>query len=269
MPIVALHDIERIERFLRRDAALHVYALADLDERFWPRTDWHGLERGGELEAVAFVFRPLDPPVVYAVSAPDHAPTARLLSLLADSLPHRFWADVAPGMEGILGATHQGGPRLLNYKMALGAGAAVAEPDSCERLGLRHGEELAAFYRERAYAPGEEVGRYFDPYMLELGPFFGVRAQGRLVAAGGFHVNSRPRRVAAIGNIATAPDHRGRGHARRITQALCAEARDHAEIVGLNVACDNIAAVRLYANLGFQVVGEFVEQLFNRREGPR
>ncbi len=269
MSIVELQDVARIESFLRRDAALHVYALADLDARFWPLTEWYGLEVGGELVAVAFVFKPLVPPVVYAVSPPRHAPTAELLGALAGRLPAIFWADVAPGLERCLLPTHEPGPGRVNYKMVREAGDGPTLEHACSRLTAADAKELAGFYRERAYAPGEEVGRYFDPYMLEIVPFFGIRDRKRLVAAGGFHVKSPQRRVAAVGNIATDPVHRDRGYARRITAALCESVGDQIDMIGLNVARDNLPAIGLYRSLGFRVAGEFVEQLFTRREAPR
>jgi GNAT superfamily N-acetyltransferase len=47
--LVSLHDRETIGAFLRRNAPLHLYALGDLDDFFWPSTLWYGLERDGEL----------------------------------------------------------------------------------------------------------------------------------------------------------------------------------------------------------------------------
>ena len=42
------------------------------------------------------------------------------------------------------------------------------------------------------------------------GVYYGVRVNGRLVAAAGTHVISREARLAAVGNVMTAPDFRGR-----------------------------------------------------------
>ena len=44
MNVIRLHDRATLEAFLRRDAALHLYSLGDLDDFFWPFTTWHGLE---------------------------------------------------------------------------------------------------------------------------------------------------------------------------------------------------------------------------------
>ena len=57
--------------------------------------------------------------------------------------------------------------------------------------------------------------------------------------------------VAALGNIATHPDHRRRGLGRVTTAALCRSLCAGADHIGLNVKADNTVAADLYANLGF------------------
>ena len=43
------------------------------------------------------------------------------------------------------------------------------------------------------------------------GVYYGIRVNGRLVAAAGTHVISRKARLAVVGNVLTHTDHRGRG----------------------------------------------------------
>ena len=100
--------------------------------------------------------------------------------------------------------------------------------------------------------------------MLESGPAFGVRKEGRLVCAGGVHVFSRDYGVAAIGNVATAPPARRRGLGRAVTAALC-HALAGAKDLGLNVEVGNRSAVACYEGLGFQAVCRYVEGLMTRR----
>ena len=40
----SLRDRTRIERFLRGDSSLHVFAIGDLDDFHWPYTTWYALE---------------------------------------------------------------------------------------------------------------------------------------------------------------------------------------------------------------------------------
>lgn len=115
------------------------------------------------------------------------------------------------------------------------------------------------FY-ERAYP-----GNWFDPRMLETEQFFGVREQGRLVAAGGVHVCSEIERVAALGNIACDPERRGRGLATRVTARLCRSLLSRVDHVGLNVLAENTPAIRCYARLGFVHAADYDEVVLIRR----
>jgi predicted GNAT family acetyltransferase len=141
---------------------------------------------------------------------------------------------------------------------------ALPEPAGLERLHPEHFDELRAFYAHDAYRPEERHGRFFESYMLELGPWFGIREAGRLVSVAGVHVVSARTSVAGVGGIATRPDRRGRGLARAVTARLCRELRERVELVGLNVAVANHAAIRCYESLGFRAVSRYEEMELER-----
>jgi predicted GNAT family acetyltransferase len=66
--------------------------------------------------------------------------------------------------------------------------------------------------------------------------------------------------VAALGNVATLPEARGRGLATAACARLCRVLlEDGIETIGLNVQAENDAAVRAYTKLGFRVVAPYVE----------
>ncbi|HEX5506317.1 MAG TPA: GNAT family N-acetyltransferase [Thermomicrobiales bacterium] len=93
----------------------------------------------------------------------------------------------------------------------------------------------------------------FNADQLASGVFYGARADGALVAAGGTHVLAARHGIAAVGNVYTRPAWRGRGYATAITAAVTAAllagpCRD----VILNVAAENGVARRLYARLGYR-----------------
>jgi predicted GNAT family acetyltransferase len=67
------------------------------------------------------------------------------------------------------------------------------------------------------------------------------------------HVYSAEYRVAALGNITTHPDHRGRGLATAVTAGCCKHLLESVELIGLNVRADNAAAIRAYEKIGFEV----------------
>jgi len=261
-----ISDRERIERWLRRDAATHVYALADLDDAFWPETRWFAGHRDGDLDAVCLLLDKLAPPILYAVSPPDDEAMRRLLRWLRPSLPDRLFATLGLGLEGELRPEFEVDSHGEFFKMTLDGPARPAPPalPDIERLGRDHFDELRAFYAHDAYLPEELHGRFFERYMLELGPWFGIREAGRLVSVAGVHVVSARTSVAGVGGIATRPDRRGRGLARAVTSRLCQELRRLVELVGLNVAVTNTAAVRCYESLGFRVVSRYEEMALAR-----
>ena len=97
-------------------------------------------------------------------------------------------------------------------------------------------------------------GNWFNPRMLETGQYVGLRdADGALVCAAGVHVYSAEYRVAALGNIATHPGHRGRGLAAITTAGCCQRLLQTVDLIGLNVRADNAAAIRAYEKIGFEV----------------
>lgn len=102
--------------------------------------------------------------------------------------------------------------------------------------------------------------------MLLTGQYFGVRHHGRLVSIAGVHVYSASYRVAALGNITTHPDERGKGFARAVTARLCQHLAESVDFIGLNVKSDNQPALALYQTLGFRISAEYGEFSLQKRE---
>ena len=100
---------------------------------------------------------------------------------------------------------------------------------------------------------------FFDPSMLNTGMYFGIRQNEKLVSVAGIHLLSETKRIAAVGNIVTHPDHRGAGHAKTCVSHLVAELLDRVDLVALNVAADNDPAIRCYESVGFSTQFEFEE----------
>ena len=68
------------------------YALANLDEPFWPRARWWCLCRGSDiLAAVATVEGVLSMPLLYAVAPAGDAATGHLLNEIAPDLPAKLF----------------------------------------------------------------------------------------------------------------------------------------------------------------------------------
>jgi RimJ/RimL family protein N-acetyltransferase len=150
-------------------------------------------------------------------------------------------------------------PRGLHFKMALRDPARldmISIPQAVERLTPAATDELLAFYAH------SYPGNWFDPRMVETGQYVGIRGEnGNLLSVAGVHVYSAEQRVAALGNITTAPAARGRGLATVATAALCRSLLQTVDLIGLNVRADNIAAIACYRRLGFTVVAEYEEYM--------
>ncbi|MET7471952.1 GNAT family N-acetyltransferase [Micromonospora sp. NPDC005599] len=254
----AEHDRAVLAGLLGRDPVLHAYQLGDLDDFFWPYTSW--FRRGDQ---VVLLYHGVELPTLLAFAAPDGvAELSALLVEAAPVLPARLWAHLSPGLEETVSrwfVVSEAAPHLrmaLTDPGALASVAAVGEP-----LGPADAAELAGLYAV-AYP-----GNWFDARMLETGQYVGVRERGRLVAVAGVHVFSPRWRVAALGNVTTHPDVRGRGLGAGVVAALCARLRASVDHVTLNVRADNVAAVRLYERLGFTRVAGFTGCALTRRVG--
>lgn len=237
-------DRAAIEAFLRRAPYLHVYELGDLDPREAAHTTWIAHQ---PVDAVVLLYRGLSTPAIIALTDDDPAALSALLADHADELPPQFYAHLSPGIEAALGPRYQA--QLLGHHLKMGLASPVAdEPDDAiVRLAPRHADEAVRFYAA-SYPTG-----YFEPVNLERGPYVAIRDAHGIAALAGVHVYSQVLRVASLGNIATRPDARGRGHARRATAALCRLLQAEVDIIGLNVRTDNAPAIACYRAVGFEV----------------
>jgi len=255
-----LHDKEEIERFLRKDLYLHIYSIGDLDDFFWPYTTWYGSKPEGRIEALALMYTGLSIPTLLALSN-EHEIMAGLLTSMQHLLPCRFYAHLSPGLETVLGATHNLESHGQHYKMALSNQTKVSHIDCSEvvRLGMKDLAAVQELY-EKSYA-----GNWFDARMLETNQYFGIPEGDRLISIAGIHVYSPRYKVAAIGNITTLPECRNRGFGARVTAALCRSLRREGISIGLNVKTDNHAAITCYEGIGFEKVATYGEFMVQRK----
>lgn len=262
--IVSLHDRAQIGAFLRQDAPLHLYALGDLDDFFWPHTLWYGLEADGALRQVLLGYLTDSLFVLHALTGGPLDELRELLGRVQHLLPSRIYAHLTPGADAALTERYHGEPHGLYDKMLLVATELPAPPedDGVERLDENNLAELLALYA------ASYPRNWFDPRMLATGHYYGLRVDGALACVAGVHVYSPQQRVAALGNIATRPEARGRGYAGTVTARLCRELLRTVDQVGLNVRADNAAAIACYRRLGFRRVASYEEVDFTLRAVP-
>jgi RimJ/RimL family protein N-acetyltransferase len=247
---VAPTDLAAIEAHLRRAPYLHTYELGDLDPREAEHTTW--ITRT-PVDAVVLLYRGLATPTIIALADADPAPLHALLAEHAPALPSMFYAHLTPGLEAALAPRYHATLLGHHLKMALASPITDLPGDlpgaAIHRLGPEHAAEVVRFYAESYPAS------YFEPVNLERGPYVAIRDDRGIAAIAGVHVYSPALRVASLGNIATRPDARGRGHARQVTAALCRQLRtevDTIDVIGLNVRADNAAAIACYRAVGFE-----------------
>lgn len=262
--VTRLEDKAPIRAFLGRDRTQSAYALGDLDDAFWPESAFFGAARGAALEALALVYRGLDPPVLSAFGAPDGI--AAILDAPALDLPDEVYMLLPPALAPVLSRHYTLHDPHEEWRMALDS-VAFAPPslNGVARLDGGHAAALAALFRHAA-EPGEAIVA-FSPWQIEHGVFYGVWEEGVLIAAAGTHVWSAAERVAAVGNVFTRPDRRGRGYAARCTGAVAQDALAAGlDPIVLNVRTTNAPAIHIYQKLGFRAYSSMIEGPALRRE---
>jgi RimJ/RimL family protein N-acetyltransferase len=250
MPLI--HDRDSIRAILRTDPRWSLYALGDLAPGYFEHCEWHAADDG--VPALLLLYRAVTPPVLFAAGEPLAA--ARLAEEIAEPA---VYLHVRPEAAQALEPLYRPLEQKPMLRMALDRSR--FRPES-EANAVPLGKADAARV-EKLYADGIETGEspdFFFPTMIERGVFFGIEEDGELAAVAGTHLAVPEEGVAAVGNVYTRRDRRGRGLAGRLTGAVTLELlRMGIPVVGLNVNQRNAAAIRVYERLGFATHCEFVE----------
>lgn len=258
MPLrpVIIHDKETIERYLRGNEALNVYCIGDLDDFFRPFTIWYGLNDGaGRLRALSMLYTGCDIPALMAYRAYEDGALAELISGISRLLPANFYSHLCGPSEAALAERFELEAHGGHLKMYLKDASKIPPDDdsAVRNLGAPDLEALVKLYKQ------SYPGNWFDPITLATGQYFGIFDGAELTCAAGVHVFSPAYGAAALGNITTRTEYRGKGLAAKVTAALCRSLMKKVRLIGLNVDSGNAPAIRCYEKLGFVVVGEYGE----------
>jgi predicted GNAT family acetyltransferase len=256
MTVVSLHSKDQIAAVLRRRPQLHLYALGDLDDIFWPHTVWYGLQEQGEIREIVLLYTAFDTPILLGITE-NPAAMNTLVRAILRLLPRRIYAHLSSGVLEAMHEDYAVEDHGQHYKMGL------VHPDHYKRvdtsavipLTSADADELTALYKI------SNPDAWFDSRLLETGCYYGIRISGRLVSVAGIHVYSPVYRAAALGNVVTHPDFRGRGFAKAACARLCQSLSKRIDTIGLNVLTTNAAALRCYDQLGFEPVGIYGEYM--------
>jgi RimJ/RimL family protein N-acetyltransferase len=250
-------DRALLRDFLERDRLFAAYAICDLEDREFGRTRWGIATDGPEVVAVGLEYGGLTPQPLFLMGRNDGIaailrdvvrPRAAYLAAKAESLPaiaQAYRLDPGPPM----------------IRMWVDRTRFQPIPASVERLLPVEVGELNRLYQLgfAAWLPSSAIAE---------GVYYGIRVNGRLVAAAGTHVISRQARLAVVGNVLTHADHRGRGYAKAVTSAVTAELLRYCDEVVLNVRSDNPPAIQAYTHLGYEEHTRFEERLVRRIASP-
>jgi ribosomal protein S18 acetylase RimI-like enzyme len=260
--LIFTSDKKRLLEHFRKDPVLFAYHIGDLDDFFFPHCQW-GASYGSSprIEECVLVYTGLNLPTVLAFGVSEKF--AGLLEELIPLLPETFYCHYQDPYGDIFNQVFAGSDLGIHCKMKLRrfrkhkpdkAGAGVI------RLDQSHEKQLVSLY-ETAYPDN-----YFSIRMLVTGKYFGCFVGDQLVAVSGVHVDSAKYGIAVLGNITTHPDFRGMGLAQAATSKLVEELIGEGKQVCLNVKADNAPAIHCYEKLGFEIVHEYREALFELRD---
>jgi ribosomal protein S18 acetylase RimI-like enzyme len=247
-------DKEILENSLRKNPSLNIYQLGDLDDFFWPYTTWYGDDEKNP-KNIILVYAGVNPPTMIALTGDDVNGMSTLLKDVKQNLPEKFYCHLTPGLINVFDKNEIIEDLGLHNKMTLKnlSKDIKIDEDKIRQLTLSDEEIIKHFY-SFSY-----IGNWFDKRMLETGMYYGYFEKGELIGIAGIHIYSPEYKVAAIGNVTTHPEHRGKGIATQVTYKLCTELLKNVEYIGLNVMPDNEAAIRCYQKIGFEVTAEYEE----------
>lgn len=246
-----VHDAAELAEHFGDRRAVHIYALADLDEPFWSASRWYRRDDA----VVGLVGLPSGQGVAcYSVSTRDPAGSLDLLVDLAPALPSGLLITAPAGLAAALAPVRPlvWDATLVRYELT-DPSRLPATDERVVPLGRDDLDELVGLYET------EPDAVFFLPHMLADGTYVGVRDGGRLVAAAGTHVLSATYGVAALGAVYTAPDVRGRGLGRAVTAAVTRRLLDRVPTIGLNVLTGNLPARHVYDSIGFAAILHYDE----------
>ncbi|MCY3991062.1 MAG: GNAT family N-acetyltransferase [Caldilineaceae bacterium] len=256
---------------LSQDPVWNAYAIADLRPDLARHCRWLVAP---DASGLALLYFGLVPPVLLTTGSIEGVAAA----LTGADLPDELFLSILPShLPAVEQHYHQVVPREM-VRMALPPGRPVpsAAPPA-RRLDRADAGRLIDLYRLGGdYAPDA-----FDPGQLNDGYYFGIDDEdGTLAAAGGTHVSLRTesqkltngnavsldqvisRGVAAIGNIYTRPERRGRGYGKAVISSITRALQDDGfSLIVLNVDKQNLVAKSIYEKLGFDVHCHFIEGL--------
>lgn len=230
-----------------------LYLLSDLSEPFFSQCRWFTAPGG-----VIVWFSGLADPSLQSAGAAEAV--SRALASAAPALPAAAWLKVPVAHVEVWRRHYDLEDEETLVSMLLPREIHVDPLDATLESSDENLEELLDVY-------ADYPENFFEPSGMKDNVYAVVRAGGRVVSVAGTHTFSPEEGVAAIGNVVTRRDSRGRGYAQRAVACAVEELRRRGcATIGLHVAEANHAAVRCYQRMGFTVAARLTQAWARRRE---
>ena len=250
-------DRDALHAFLAQDRLYAAYAICDLEDREFDRTRWGAAYDGDQMVAVGLEYTGPTPQPLFVMGRTDG-----IGAVLRDVIrPRAAYIAARQEMLPSIEAHYRVDPGPQMVRMWVDRSHFKPYPATVQRLLPVEIGEL-----NRLYQLG--FASWLPATAIADGVYYGMRVNGRLVAAAGTHVISHAARLAVVGNVLTHMDYRGRGFATAVTGAVTAELLRSCDQVVLNVRADNPPAINAYRHLGYSEHARFEERLIHRHGAP-
>lgn len=229
---------KEIRKILEIDRNWSAYALADLDPEFNEYSTWLI-----DHDSLILIYRGLNPPVLFAMGQPEG------VEKLFPQVPHGHYTYT------LLGYCRAMIQDRLKIETENHMWRMVLKPDEFpgtqgEGVVKLRMDDLGDIHILTSVHPDQPDS--FAPIQLQTGVFYGLFNGDELISMAGTHILSHWASVAAIGNVFTKPDQRGRGFATKVTAAVVKDSMEQGiKTIILNVGMDNAPALACYRKLGF------------------
>ncbi|MBN1121464.1 MAG: GNAT family N-acetyltransferase [Anaerolineae bacterium] len=262
-------DTAFVRDFLSSDESYTAYALGDLEEPYASQANWYTASVDEQVKGLGLIYTGLSPTVLFLFGT---LPAVEAI-LHSDTAPQQIYLTAKPEAADIIKTVYDVEAIYHMFRMRLHPKQfSPMQPDANtplpRRLDADDVDEINRLQREASAHDSRDMRDIaFDPVMVGDGYYYGIFVDNRLKAVAGTHLTAKREAVAAVGNVVVHPDSRGKHWGTVVSQAVTkALIDDGFRLIVLNVRQDNIAAIKTYERLGYQITGEFIEGLASRAE---
>lgn len=241
--IEEIRDRPRLVAMYGNDRVRNSYQIGSLADEYFDLTHCYWVLNQDTPVASATLYEGLSVPALFTWGDPEYLDLMlhRLFHLLPDRMLLHAYQEHNRAVSGKLQI--QSRRRMVRMSLTPDTFRPVNKGISVERL--THADTGAIIHLYSNYPD-----RFFEPYQVETGYYFGIREEGRLVSAGGIHHMRRDISFAMLGNVVTDPTVRGRGYAKACTSHLCTALFEFADLLVMDVPMETTGAERLFSELG-------------------